>query len=357
MNKINHLDGIRSRFVETSRLRTYILEAGSADHFPVIFLHGNASASAIWEELMLGLDQIFYCIAPDLRGYGQTDSDQIIDATRGVMNWVDDLEALAEGLNLDKFHLVGHSLGGWICWGAVAELSTHIETVTLMAPGPPHGFGGIQGSEGLPNNPDYSGSGAGVVNQLFIENLRKGVRDSEEPMFSPRAIMHRLFWKDGFKPLREEEILTAMMQIHCGDKQYPGDYEKSTFWPFVAPGEYGPVNALSPKYNTELTHRFSCSVAKPPILWIHGKDDQIISNESLSDPGMQGKLGFRSDWPGEKTYPPQPMIDQIENQLKTYMNKGGDITIEKLENCGHSPFLEQYERVLDLLRSFLISIK
>lgn len=355
MNKINHLDGIRSRFVQTSRLRTYTLEAGSSDQFPVIFLHGNASASTIWEEVLLELAEEFYCIAPDLRGYGQSDPEKIIDATRGVMNWVDDLEALADELNLKKFHLVGHSMGGWICWGAVAGLSTRIETVTLMAPGPPHGFGGIQGVEGSPNNPDYSGSGAGVVNKLFAESLRKGVRDSQEPMFSPRVVMNRLFWRDGFKPKREEEILTAMMQIHCGEKQYPGDHEKSTYWPFVAPGKFGPVNALSPKHNTGLTLRFLSSVYKPPILWIHGKDDQIISNESLSDPGMQGKLGFRTDWPGEKAYPPQPMIDQIEYQLKKYMNKGGNVTVERLEKCGHSPFLEQPERVHALLRSFFRS--
>lgn len=353
MNQISHLKGIRTRFVETSRLRTQILEAGSPNRLPVIFLHGNASASTIWEEMMLDLSDEYYCIAPDLRGYGQADRDQFIDAARGVMDWVDDLGALADELNLDRFHLAGHSLGGTVCWGAVAELPGRIETATLMAPGPPFGFGGIHGKEGVPNNADYSGSGAGVVNQAFAKNLRKGVRDSGDPLFSPREVMNRLFWRDGFAPAREEEILTAMMQVHCGENQYPGDYVQSDFWPGVAPGKYGPVNALSPKYNSGLAKRLVNVHPKPPVLWIHGNEDQIISDRSLSDPGYQGQLGYRDRWPGSSVYPPQPMKCQIRHVLRLYAKRGGFIREELVERSGHTPFLERPHYVRSVFKRFL----
>lgn len=353
MNPINHLDGITASFVETDRIKTYVLTTGKAGNSPIVFLHGNASASTIWEELMLELSDDFYCIAPDLRGYGQSDQNEIIDATRGMMDWVDDLESLADELKLETFHLVGHSLGGSVCWGAVAEFGKRIMSVTLMAPGPPCGFGGIKGEMGTPNNPVYSGSGAGVVNQVFAENLQKGVRDGKDQMFSPRSVMNRLFWREGFEPKRVEEILSAIMQIHNGDKQYPGDFLKSDDWPYVAPGKYGPVNALSPKYNIDVVKRFAKAEIKPALLWIYGDDDQIIADESLSDPGYQGKIGYRDGWPGDELYPPQPMKQQIRYALDQYKENGGEIIEMKISNSGHTPFLEKPEIVWQAVRRFL----
>lgn len=351
--KINHLDGIRHSFVGTQRIKTYLLTAGESDNPPVVFLHGNASASTIWEELMLELSDSYYCIAPDLRGYGRSDHKKIIDATRGMMDWVDDLEALVDEMELDTFHLVGHSLGGSVCWGAIPEMGQKILSVTLMAPGPPTGFSGISGNSGKPNNPDFSGSGAGVVNKIFAENLRKGLRDTDDKMFSPRTVMHRLFWRDGFEPDREEEILTALLQIHSGQKQYPGDYVTSEYWPGVAPGKFGPVNALSPKYNSGVVQQLAGSRVKPPILWIHGDKDQIISNQSLSDPGYQGKAGFRNKWPGDDKFPSQPMKSQIRYALDQYRNNGGQTEELVVKNSGHTPFLEQTDEVYKALREFL----
>lgn len=353
MTNIAHLEGIHSSFVKTDRIKTYLLTAGDSQKPPVIFLHGNASASTIWEELMLELSDEFYCIAPDLRGYGLTDSSVTIDATRGMMDWVDDLDQLAKNLGLNRFHLVGHSLGGSVCWGAVPEMGSLILSVSLMAPGPPCGFGGVKGKKGMPDNPDFSGSGAGVVNPEFAENLQKGIRTSDDTMFSPRNVMHRLFWRDGFQPKRNEQILTAMLHIHCGYKKYPGDFKSSDYWPGVAPGMFGPVNALSPKYNQNVADRFATTDIKPPVLWIHGDEDQIVSDQSLSDPGYQGKAGFRSGWPGEEQFPPQPMLAQIRYALDRYRENGGEITELKISNSGHTPFLEQPGEVERALRRFL----
>lgn len=352
MESIDHFPGINSSFVETKRLRMHVLTAGDESKPPILFLHGNASTSTIWEEVMLKLSKNYFCIAPDLRGYGQTDPSKIIDSTRGAMDWVDDISALVEKLGLAKFHVIGHSLGGWICWSLIPELYTSIKSVCLMAPGPPYGFGGINGKSGTPNNPDFSGSGAGVVNLRFVEEIERGNRKADSP-FAPRNVMNRLFWKDGFNFDREEDILTSLLQIHTGGKQYPGDHESSEYWPFVCPGKFGPVNALSPFYNQHVAKRFISTAEKPPILWIYGKDDQIIANESYSDPGFQGKAGLREDWPGEEVFPPQPMIDQITYVLDLYVKSGGKVYTHEIENSGHSPFIEQPEKVLHELETFL----
>jgi pimeloyl-ACP methyl ester carboxylesterase len=54
---------------------------------PVFFIHGNASSSYFWEETMLSLPEGYRGIAPDMRGYGDTE-DALIDATKGFGDWV-----------------------------------------------------------------------------------------------------------------------------------------------------------------------------------------------------------------------------------------------------------------------------
>ncbi len=342
MNNINHLPGISSQFVETDRLRMHLLAAGSKQNTPMLFLHGNTCTSTIWEEFMLQFTDDFYCLAPDMRGFGDTEK-KVIGATRGIKDWLDDITALIKTLDLPPFHLVGHSLGGFVCWGLIARHAADILTVTLISPGPPMGFGGIHGEQGKANNPDYSGSGGGIVVTAFSDRLIAEDRSKDHPLYSPRNMMNRLFWKEGFKADREEDILTAMLQIHTGDKHYPGDYEKSKYWPGVAPGKYGPVNALSPMYNQSLLHDFLNAEPKPPLLWIHGKDDNIISDKSFSDPGYQGKMNLRKGWPGEEKYPPQPMESQIKYSLAEYQLRGGKVYREKISDCGHTPFIEKPE--------------
>ncbi len=342
---ITHLNGIRSQYVDTPRLRMHVLTLGREDGDAVFFLHGNASSSTIWEETLLRLPPGYRGIAPDLRGYGTTDRSAVIDATRGVRDWVDDVLALAVALRVDRFYLVGHSLGGLVCWGCLASYPQRLVGVALVAPGPPYGFGGVRGLQGEWNNPDCSGSGAGLVHPGFARLLQEGERGLPDPMFSPRAVMNRMFWKPPFRPAREEAFLSAMLQIHLGPRQYPGDAISSEYWPFAAPGSFGPINAISPKYNRGLLNHVMGSLPKPPVLWIQGTDDPIISDTSQPDLGYQGKLGYRPDWPGDAVFPPQPMLSQVTYALDQYARASGTVEYLRVQGAGHTPFVERPESV------------
>ena len=113
MSRIPTLPGITARYIQTPRLTMHTLFSGPEDGVPVLFVHGNASSATFWEETMLALPERFCGIAPDLRGYGATE-DKRIDATRGCGDWVDDLCGLAQVLGLERYHVVGHSMGGII---------------------------------------------------------------------------------------------------------------------------------------------------------------------------------------------------------------------------------------------------
>ena len=82
----------------------------SGDGPALLFLHGWPEWSAIWRKNPPVLAQDFTVIAPDLRNFGNSRGAE----ARDVSHYVDDIEALADHLNLDTFGLVGHDVGGFL---------------------------------------------------------------------------------------------------------------------------------------------------------------------------------------------------------------------------------------------------
>ncbi len=341
---IRHLPGIESAVVQTGRLRTHVLTSGPADGEPVLFLHGNLASSTFWEETMLALPTRFRAVAPDLRGYGQTDPSARIDATRGIAEWVDDAIALADAFGWDRFHVVAHSLGGCITWGLLGRHSHRIASAALIAPGPPCGFGGARGARGELNHADGAGSGAGLALQSLVEALLAGSPGELSDLTSPRGVMNRLYWKPPFRPAREDALVAAMLQAHLGPDRLPGDTRQSPHWPGFVPGVHGPINAMAPLYNQWVLPELVSADPKPNLLWVHGADDAVICNSSPSDPGAQGKLGLRNDWPGEDEFPPQPLLTQVEHAVDQYERHGGRVKRCPMADVGHTPYLERPEQ-------------
>ncbi len=336
------LDGITAQQIATPRLSTRVLFSGADDGIPVLFIHGNASSATYWEETMLALPPQYRAIAPDLRGYGDADRDAKIDATRGMGDFSDDLFALLDTLEIETAHLAGHSLGGAVIWQMLIDAPERILTVTLAAPGSPYGFGGTKDTDGTSHWDDFAGSGGGVVNPQFAQAMAAGDRSTDNPQAAPRNVMNNFYWKPPFKPAREEELLSSLLSEHIGEREYPGDLVPSANWPGVAPGVWGPANALSPKYAGDVSRLYSIE-PKPRILWIRGDSDQIVSDQSLFDLGTLGALGAIPGWPGAEVYPSQPMVSQTRAVLEKYRAAGGSYSELVLENVAHTPYLEQPE--------------
>lgn len=342
MGSIPSLDGITSRMIDTPRLAIHLLSSGPETGEPVLFVHGNASSATFWEETMLALPDRYRALAPDLRGYGDTEVKRI-DATRGVGDWVDDLLALMDTLDVERFHVIGHSLGGSVLWALIPAAADRILSATLVNPGSPYGFGGTKDLEGTPNYPDGAGSGGGIVSPTFTQKIAEGDRGSDDPQGSPRVVMNSFYWKPPFRPAREEALLSGLLSEQVGPEAYPGDSEPSENWPHVAPGRWGPANALAPNHVGESVDRLLAADPKPPILWIRGAEDQIVSDNSLFDMGTLGQLGAVPGWPGAEIYPPQPMVGQSRAVLEQYEKAGGRVREVVIDDCGHTPYLEKPE--------------
>jgi len=106
------LPGVRAADVDTARLRMHLIESGPEDGAPVVLIHGNLSTGRFYEHLMPGAPARYRLIAPDMRGFGETEPVPI-DATRGLADWADDVRSLLEALGIDAPpHLAGWSTGG-----------------------------------------------------------------------------------------------------------------------------------------------------------------------------------------------------------------------------------------------------
>jgi pimeloyl-ACP methyl ester carboxylesterase len=346
------LPGIAQHVVNTDRLNVAYLAAG-AGATPIVLVHGNCSSSLFFQDFMLALASTgrYTLYAPDMRGYG--DSEVLpVDATRGVRDFSDDLAAFARALALPAFHLLGWSLGGSVAIQYAIDYPGMLRSLILESASSPFGFGGTKGAEGTPVWPDYAGSGAGTVNPDFVQSLAKGDRSSDQT--SARTVMNSFYFKPPFRVAadREEIYVSAILSTRTASPgNYPGEVVASPNWPNVAPGRLGVNNALSPKYLRQ-DDFVTCQI-KPPVLWMHGLDDQIVSDTSLFDIGFLGQLGAVPGWPGADIYPPQPMKTQIRALLEQYKANGGEYREVALPDCGHTPHIEKHEEVAALCMEFV----
>ena len=96
----------------------------------VFFVHGIGARKTSWDEVCKFLEKDFTCISYDLRGHG--------DSPKGLLpysleNLVDDLETLRQKLNIEKIHIVGHSLGGMIGPAYTKSFPENVISVSLIS--------------------------------------------------------------------------------------------------------------------------------------------------------------------------------------------------------------------------------
>ncbi|MFY9934517.1 MAG: alpha/beta hydrolase [Streptosporangiaceae bacterium] len=345
------LPGIEAERVPTSRLTTNLLSVAGRSGPAVLFVHGNVSSSLFWQPTMLALPESYQPLAVDLRGFGDTD-DEPVDATRGVRDWSDDLAALIDALKLDTVHLVGWSMGGGVVLQHLVDRpGTHrVASLTLVDPVSPFGFGGTRGLDGMLCDPYGAGSGGGSANPEFVERLAGKDRGDDGPL-SPRQVLLAHYVKPPYVPVPLDIFVESMLSTRIGDDHYPGTSRPVDAWPGFAPGDRGVLNTMAP------THFRIADLSgvepKPPVLWVRGADDVIVSDTSLYDLAYLGSLGAIPGWPGQETWPPQPMVAQTRTVLNGYAVAGGRVREVVIEDSGHGPHLDQPERFGAELRDHL----
>lgn len=333
-------DGITARKVATDRVNANVLERnsdrGDEGSGTIVFIHGNVSSSLFWQPTMFRMPADHRCLAIDLRGFGDSETLDV-DATRGLKDFSDDVASVLSAMGVSSAHFVGWSMGGGIVQQLMLDYPDLVATATLQAPVSPYGFGGTAGADGRQLNADAAGTGAGGANPDFVARLAAGDTTADEPT-SPRSVYRSAYVAPGFDSPYEDLWVASMLTTKVGDGNYPGTSVASENWPGFAPGGYGILNTMAPTV-------FNASGIvdldrKPPVLWIRGENDAIVSDASFFDLNYLGQIGVIPGWPGDDVAPAQPMIAQTRAVLEAYAAAGGEFREVVLENCGHSPHLE-----------------
>ncbi|KAI9084797.1 hypothetical protein K1719_033203 [Acacia pycnantha] len=108
------MEGIVQRMVEVNGINMHVAEKGEGP--VVLFLHGFPDLWYSWRHQILSLSSRgFRAVAPDLRGYGDTDAPPSIGSYT-CFHLVGDIEALIDSLGVDQVFLVGHDWGATLGW-------------------------------------------------------------------------------------------------------------------------------------------------------------------------------------------------------------------------------------------------
>jgi pimeloyl-ACP methyl ester carboxylesterase len=130
------------RFIETNGIRMHLAEQGKG---PLVLLcHGFPESWYSWRyQLPVLAAAGYHIVAPDQRGYGQTDRPEPIEAYT-VLHLVGDMVGLLDALGEEQAVIVGHDWGANVAWNAVLMRPDRFPAVIVLSipytpRGPAHG--------------------------------------------------------------------------------------------------------------------------------------------------------------------------------------------------------------------------
>jgi pimeloyl-ACP methyl ester carboxylesterase len=131
-------NSITHRFIETNGISMHIAEQGQG---PLLLLcHGFPETWYSWRYQLPALAAAgYHVVAPDQRGYGQTDCPAVIESYT-ILHLVGDLVGLLDVLNEDQAIIIGHDWGANVAWHAALLRPDRFPTViTMSVPYAPRG--------------------------------------------------------------------------------------------------------------------------------------------------------------------------------------------------------------------------
>jgi len=159
------------RMVDTNGIKMHIAEQGQGPL--VIMCHGFPELGYSWRHQLPALAEAgFHAVAPDQRGYGQTDCPEPIEAYN-IFELVGDIVGLVHALGEEKAVIVGHDWGAPVAYNcALLRPDIFHALILLSVPYSPRSWGSIRPTEAMKN---MAGD-----NQFYIVYFQKPGRVEKE---------------------------------------------------------------------------------------------------------------------------------------------------------------------------------
>src|SRR5215813_4094543 len=272
MSEITH------RTIETNGIRMHLAEAGRGPL--VVMCHGFPESWYSWRQQLTVLAAAgYHAVAPDMRGYGQTDAPAEIEAYT-LLHLVGDIVGLVAALGERTAVVAGHDWGATVAWhAALLRPDVFRGIVALSVPFRPRGS--TRPTTVMPQNDEA------VFYQLYFQ--APGVAEAELGG-DPRATIRRLLYTgSGDLPLRGDGAgLPGMVRRGGGFLEQTMDPETLPPWLTDADvafytGEYartgfrGGLNWYrNIDRNWELLAPYAGALVSVPALYVAGDRDLVV---------------------------------------------------------------------------------
>ncbi len=272
------------RFVETNGIRMHIAEQGTGPL--VVLLHGFPELWYSWRHQLDALAEAgFHAVAPDLRGYGQTDVPDD-SSTYTQFHLVGDIVGLLNALNEQQAVVVGHDWGAVLAW-----------TTALLRPDRVRGVAALS----VPYRPRGSTSALAAIRARFGERFYQayfqtpGVADEEFNRDPKTSLRKLLFSASGDSPIADQP---SLMMVPEGTSGWLDAMLEPTQLPpwlteqdlqvyadeFQRTGFTGGLNYYrNIQKNWELLAPWHGARIQPPALFVAGERDLVVSFPSARD--------------------------------------------------------------------------
>jgi pimeloyl-ACP methyl ester carboxylesterase len=125
-------------WVSGDGVRLALVDEG--DGQPVVLLHGFPDSSGGWRHQTPVLAAAgFRVLVPDLRGFGESDKPEDVEAY-ALRHSIADVVSMLDELGIERAHVVGHDWGAAVAWLLAAYAPERVDRLVALSVGHPGAF-------------------------------------------------------------------------------------------------------------------------------------------------------------------------------------------------------------------------
>jgi len=132
LRAVRRFAGLWARNVDVDGVTWPYLDGGLESGEVVILLHGFGGDKDNWPLYARYLRKEFRVIAPDLPGFGENGRDPDPDADYRISTQVRRLRKFVEAMGIDRFHIAGNSMGGYLALEYALAYPSSVITMMLL---------------------------------------------------------------------------------------------------------------------------------------------------------------------------------------------------------------------------------
>jgi pimeloyl-ACP methyl ester carboxylesterase len=187
--------------IDIDGLKVHYKETGPLGAPALLLLHGFGSSLQAWDDWSVKLEQKYRVIRLDLPGFGLTGASPDHDYSEEKDLAI--LTRFADKLGLDKFSVIGHSMGGKMAWSLAAAQPDRVQALVLMAPD------GFPETKDIGTKPYEVPAIMGLIKYVLPKYM---VRKSIEPAFAEADALNDALVNRYFDMLRAPGVRGAILE-------------------------------------------------------------------------------------------------------------------------------------------------